>query len=401
MYSAHDNYRFPDFIFRVTGRPRIEVDVEDIEFLRGLRFSWTNVAKVLGISRSTLYRRLEEEGISRETHYSDMSDSDLDSLVREIKRAHPNDGERLMIGHLSRYGVTVPRARLRGSIHRVDPVGTRMRRSVTIRRRVYCSAGPNAVWHIDGNHKLIRWRFVIHGGIDGYSRLIVYLKCADNNRALTVLSLYTDAVHLHGLPNRARSDLGGENVDVWRYMIEQHSSNEAVITGSSTHNERIERLWRDVYRCVGVLFADTFRELEETNLDPLNEVDMFCLHYVYLPRINAVLEEFIESWNNHSLSTAGSLTPNQLFVQTAVGQDMIPQLPQQTMANPTTQSTPPAADLDRVAVPRIRFQPCSILQRQLRTVNPLRLSGNFGCDIYEEVIGIVRQHLSRGCTHCN
>jgi len=117
-----------------------------------------------------LYRRLED-GISRETRYSDMSDSDLDSLVREIKRAHPNDGERLMIGHLSRYGVTVPRARLRGSIHRVDPVGTRMR-SVTI-RRVYCSAGPNAVWDIDGNHKLIRWRFVIHGGIDGYSRWFI------------------------------------------------------------------------------------------------------------------------------------------------------------------------------------------------------------------------------------
>jgi len=84
---------------------------------------------------------------------------------------------------------------------------------------------------------------------------MVHLKCADNNRALTVLSLYTDAVHLHGLPNRARSDLGGENVNIWHYMIEQHSSNEAVITGSSTHNERIERLWRDVYRCVGVLFA--------------------------------------------------------------------------------------------------------------------------------------------------
>ena len=151
-----------------------------------------------------------------------------------------------MIGRLSRFGVIVPRARLRASIHRVDPVNTR---SVTIRWRVYCSEGPNAVWHIDSNHKLIRWRFVIHGGSDGYLRVIVYLKCAHNNRVHSVVSMYIDAVNLHRLPNRVCSDLGGENIEVWRYMIEQHSSNEAVVTGSSTQ-ERIECLWRDVYCCV-------------------------------------------------------------------------------------------------------------------------------------------------------
>ena len=37
--------------------------------------------------------------------------------------------------------------------------------------------------HIDGHHKLINWRFVIHGGIDGFSRSIVYLKCSPNNYA--------------------------------------------------------------------------------------------------------------------------------------------------------------------------------------------------------------------------
>lgn len=61
-----------------------------------------------------------------------------------------------------------------------------------------------------------------------------------------------------------RTDLGGENTEVWRYMEEQHANESAVTTGSSTHNQRnqrIERLWRDVYRCVGVLFADTFRLL--------------------------------------------------------------------------------------------------------------------------------------------
>lgn len=172
---------------------------------------------------------------------------------------------------------------------------------------------------------------VIHGGIDGFSRVIVYLMCANNNRALTVLSAYSAAVQDHGLPSRVRSDFGGENVDVWRYMVDQHSSSEAVITGSSVHNERIERLWRDVYRCVGCLFADMFRTLEEEErLDPLNEIDIYCLHYVYIPRINFALKEFTESWNNHSLSSAHNLTPNQLFIQGAIEQRVIPQQPRQT-----------------------------------------------------------------------
>ena len=34
--------------------------------------------------------------------------------------------------------------------------------------------------------------------------------------------------------------LGGESVDVRRLMSEEHQSTSAVITGSSTHNERIE-----------------------------------------------------------------------------------------------------------------------------------------------------------------
>jgi hypothetical protein len=44
-------------------------------------------------------------------------------------------------------------------------------------------------------------------------------------------------------------------------MVEQHRSNAAVITGSLTHNERVERLWRVRFRfrCVGVLFYNTFK----------------------------------------------------------------------------------------------------------------------------------------------
>ncbi|KAJ7238333.1 hypothetical protein B0H12DRAFT_995577, partial [Mycena haematopus] len=40
---------------------------------------------------------------------------------------------------------------------------------------------------------LIRWLIVIHGFIDGYSRLITGLRASDNNRAATVLDLYLAA----------------------------------------------------------------------------------------------------------------------------------------------------------------------------------------------------------------
>ena len=194
-----------------------------------------------------------------------------------------------------------------------------------------------------------------HGAIDGYSRTITYLRCSDNNRASTVLSEFISAVHVHGLPERIRTDQGGGNVGVWRYMAEQHGMAAAVITGSSTHNERIERLWRDVYRCVASLFYNTFYSLEgENKLDPNNEIDLYCLHYVYLPHINSALQSFIESWNNHPVSTEGNLTPNQLFVMGALHDNVVPQLPHGQGGNSTGVLVLPSA-LSQVEVPRSFF----------------------------------------------
>ena len=64
-----------------------------------------------------------------------------------------------------------------------------------------------------------RWRFVIHGGIDGYSRLPVYCCCSTNNYSITVLGLFEEAVERYGLPSRVRCDRRNENVDVGFYML--------------------------------------------------------------------------------------------------------------------------------------------------------------------------------------
>ena len=161
----------------------MDVDIEDIIALKALNYGWTKIALILGISRSTLYRRLNEEGVSSDS-YTELTSAELDEVVIDIKRDHPNDGEVLVNGHLLRLGIRVTRAKLRASIHHVHD-NTVAWRSRTVKRRVYAVSCPNALWHVDTHHKLIRWRFVIHAGIDGFSRTIVYAKCADNNRAVT------------------------------------------------------------------------------------------------------------------------------------------------------------------------------------------------------------------------
>lgn len=84
-----------------------------------------------------------------------------------------------------------------------------------------------------------RWRFVIHSGIDGFSRLIVYLTASTNNRASTVLDSFLCAVHQFGLPSRVRSDKGLENIEVAHLMVQIHGENRhSHITGRSVHNQR-------------------------------------------------------------------------------------------------------------------------------------------------------------------
>lgn len=55
--------------------------------------------------------------------------------------------------------------------------------------------------------------------------------------------------------------------------------------------------------------------MEEDNvLNPDDDVDIFCLHIVYLPLIQKLLEEFIKTWNLHGLSSLrGRPSPLRLF----------------------------------------------------------------------------------------
>ena len=108
---------------------------------------------------------------------------------------------------------------------------------------------------------------MVHGGIDGFSRLVVFLKCATNNRAETVMSTFIEGTRRYGISSRVRSDHGGENADVGRFMESIRGRDRGShIQGSSVHNQRIERLHRDTTRCCLSSFYTVFDHMDNEGI---------------------------------------------------------------------------------------------------------------------------------------
>jgi hypothetical protein len=254
-------------------------------------------------------------GLSKRS-FTDISDNDLDQRVREFTRQFPFCGENMLRHLLSQSNTYVQRMRLRDSIYRVDQADVDQRRRNMLHRRVYNVRGPNELWHIDTNHKLVRWHFVVFGAIDGYSRLPTVLRCDDNNKAETLLNSFKAAVEKFGLPNRVRSDKGLENVYIADYMLAMRGANRgSMITGPSTHNQRIERLWRDVFNGVLSYYYKLFYHMEDEGLlDPLDDVCIAALHYVFLEKVNWQLELWRSAWSHHRMRTTRS-SPLRLWLQ--------------------------------------------------------------------------------------
>ncbi len=119
-------------------------------------------------------------------------------------------------------GIQIQRERERASIRRVDPVGVELRLRIHLHQRTYRVPCPNYLWHIDGYDKLFLWRFVIHGYVDGYSRIPVFLNVSSNNKSTSALNAFIGAVFRYGVPMRVRAD-HGENVRVERFMSSTHA----------------------------------------------------------------------------------------------------------------------------------------------------------------------------------
>ena len=89
-----------------------------------------------------------------------------------------------------KYGIRFPRDFIMCFIRLLDPHGVTDRKSRCLKRRSYRSGGPNFLCHCDGYDKLKPYGFPIHGGIEGFSRKIRWLRVVRSNKTLLQWLLY-------------------------------------------------------------------------------------------------------------------------------------------------------------------------------------------------------------------
>lgn len=403
----HDSSPAVAYQPRTVGRPRFEIPREQLQYLVDYEITVPEMTRALGVSESTIKRRMREYNIAISDRRTAISDDDLDNIVRSIHRDFPNAGYRRVQSQLVLRNINVSQRRVRECMQRTDPEGVAMRWLSLTPRAVYCVSGPLALWHIDGNHKLIRWRIVVHGGVDGYTRLPVYLRAGTNNTAATVLGLFQQAVAEYGLPSRVRSDRGGENVEVSMYMLQHPQRGPgrgSMITGRSVHNQRIERLWRDVFEGVLYIYYHLFYHLEECCIiDPANQLHLYGLHYTYVPRINQHLDTWREGYIRHRIRTAGNRSPMQLYILGLLRMRGSDSLVAREMYEPRTDQEINGYGIDwdgplpeeepDCSVVTVPETPCPLEQDHYQElcalIDPLRHSNSYGIDILTEVISFL------------
>ena len=166
-----------------------------------------------------------------------------------------------------------------------------------------------------------------------------------------------------------------------------------ILLESSVHNCRIERLWRDVRSSILSTYLAVFNTLVGENvLDPNNETDLFCLHFIFVPRINEALKLFQQAWNSHSLSSENSWTPLQLYTAFSRGNPLFGDIDPESYG--IDQYSIDCDDEETVSVPCTENPVLShVFDFLQEAVDPLTETDSFGADLFIETLFMVNNFL--------
>ncbi|KAJ8310052.1 hypothetical protein KUTeg_011917 [Tegillarca granosa] len=365
-----------------------------------------------GLNSEEAHKDLDEAltNLTRLESSSALPNEDLKSAIRsikEFKEALPpqmNSHKEADIQHygaleiqayLKSKGHNVQRKRCREMLLRVDSAGTASRWSRTIQRRQYNVPTANFVWHVDTYHSLARWGIVVHGAIDGYSRLIPFMRASTYNTSKAAACFFVEGVKNYGVPSRVRADNGTEYVDTGRFIVEVNGEDRwSFLTGPSVHNQRMERLWRDVYMKVIDTYYKLFLYMEEEKvLDIGNDTQKWVLQFVFTQRIDTALKEWMVIHNNHKIRTENNKTPNMLWFQSLLESDPVKfrsarniECPPEEKIQMAIQSLNLELDDTTFLSPRL---PCPLMAdalQELSTIVVNKESTSHGLDIVQEVM---------------
>ena len=90
-------------------------------------------------------------------NYTQITEPELDDVIRNILQEFPNSGYKSLRGHLLARGLKVQERRLSEAMRRTDPGGIIVRAlQLRVTHRRVNVKQPLSLWQMDGNHKLIR-----------------------------------------------------------------------------------------------------------------------------------------------------------------------------------------------------------------------------------------------------
>ena len=395
------------------GRPRIEFDGDRAKNLISLGFTMSQVSNALGISDGTLrrFRHLEDCRL-----YDKLSNEELDKIVLDIKKEHPMMGEKRLLGLLRGRGLRIQRSRLRECIHRVDPNGPKQRcnagillvnsrtstgengepkpKIVRVKKETSgiqvpanCPA-PNSIWRIDTIEKLERWKIGVTYGLDMFSRLMVFMVASNMgvNQAENIESAFRASTKKYAWPDMISTDEKDEKVLVWKSMVDEKGDLSVEMSSKLERVQWVTIIKNDLNNSVFTPMIDTFTQLEiEGSLNVSNETDLFCLHFVYLPRINKLLQDFACCYNACCIPRGSGATPSQIFYAhnenvSVNNKDILPNL----LSN---------EDFSDISLQSVSPIPVEKLNELKKHVNPLEDSSDNGKDLYYRTGTFVTQCL--------